>query len=714
MTLKIAHKIPLMISTAALITGMTVGEIAYLKSSETIEEDARVKLQAIVSEKKSSLDIYMASIKEDLAAMSSNHQVISALQQYKVAWDELAAGQRDYLQKWYINDNPNPTGKKEDLDYAADGSYYSIIHEKNHPWFRTFLRQRGYYDIFLFDLEGNLVYTVFKELDYATNLNAGEWKDTDLGHAYRAALEKINNKDGQYFFDFKPYAPSHGAPASFIATPVHSTTGEPIGVMALQMPIDRINAVMKSQIGQGETGEAVLVGDDYLLRSQSRFSDDNTILVSKDDGDAVKRALKGESGVETTINNHGAQVMAAFEPFDFMGTRWAVLADQTIDEISQPLVVMRNVMFAMIAGSIIIISLLGVWIAARIIKPVTILTGLMGKLEQGDRSFTVPYADRSDEAGEMAKALESFRSTAEKNEMMAEEQRQLEIRQQEERKQFVADLVSSFQEKVGNVLSGVVVAISQLGGNIQSMSGSVQTVNTEANTASGTSEQTAMNVQTVASAAEELSASVSEISMQISKSNQVVEDTVRRADTADSTIQQLSSAAEEIENVVDVIKDIAEQINLLALNATIESARAGEAGKGFAVVASEVKNLANEATKAVDLIAKEVGKVQGVTGDVVSSLNAIKEGITSINEYTSGIGAAVEEQSATTQEIASSMATASMGVNQVSDNLKHVQDSANTANVSAAELQTASTELSRQADNLESEIKAFIEELRNS
>jgi methyl-accepting chemotaxis protein len=129
----------------------------------------------------------------------------------------MGEGQTATLQRLYIDDNPNPTGSKENLDFAPDGSVYSTIHAQFHPWFRQFLRERGYYDIFLFDTDGNLVYTVFEELDYATNLNTGQWRDSDLGNAFRAAVQTGAGSD-LHFFDFQSYAPSHGAPAAFVST----------------------------------------------------------------------------------------------------------------------------------------------------------------------------------------------------------------------------------------------------------------------------------------------------------------------------------------------------------------------------------------------------------------------------------------------------------------------------------------------------------------
>jgi methyl-accepting chemotaxis protein len=162
-------------------------------------------------------------------------------------------------------------------------------------------------------------------------------------------------------------------------------------------------------------------------------------------------------------------------------------------------------------------------------------------------------------------------------------------------------------------------------------------------------------MESVAAGAEELNASVREISEAMTKSKETAVAAVGRVEVADQQAQRLSEAAESMSGIVDLIGNITGQINLLALNATIESARAGEAGRGFAVVASEVKNLASQAKQATDRIGQEIGNLNGISGDVVQALAAIKQAIQSVSEYVTSTAAAVEEQSTVTSEMSSSM-----------------------------------------------------------
>ena len=180
------------------------------------------------------------------------------------------------MQGIYIADNPYSTGSKHFLDDPGDGSSYGQAHELYHPIIRDFLERFGYYDIFLVDVDtgGHISYSVFKEVDYGTSLLDGPYAETNFAEAYRAA-RGANDPSFVQLVDFEPYAPSYNAPAAFIASPIFDGD-EKIGVLVLQMPIDRINNIMTSDqnwsdVGLGESGETYIVGQDFRLRNQSRF-----------------------------------------------------------------------------------------------------------------------------------------------------------------------------------------------------------------------------------------------------------------------------------------------------------------------------------------------------------------------------------------------------------------------------------------------------------
>ena len=178
-----------------------------------------------------------SGMKVDLFKAAQDNVTIEAFRALQSGWDEIGgtSDKAKTLQLAYITNNPHPVGSKDELDRAAGPMTYHVVHERYHSHFRSLIRSQGYYDLFLINLQGDCIYTVFKELDYATNLLSGEWALSGLGKAFRAALATPNKV---HQVDFEPYAPSYGALASFIVTGVRDSAGVLQGVLGLQVPFD--------------------------------------------------------------------------------------------------------------------------------------------------------------------------------------------------------------------------------------------------------------------------------------------------------------------------------------------------------------------------------------------------------------------------------------------------------------------------------------------
>jgi methyl-accepting chemotaxis protein len=402
----LAKKLPLAVVGLSTCVAASMGLVGYFTAEAELRAEEAYRLEATLAGRHTELEHYLESIEQDLHFVASNPTTVQAVKDFTDAWQQLDDNPTEQLQRLYIEDNPHPTGQKENLDAADDDSAYSRLHAQYHPWFRKFLRERGYYDVFLFDTEGDLVYSVFKELDYATNLLHGQWRDTDLGNAFRAARDNPV-ADSESFFDFRPYEPSHGAPASFISTPVLDWQGEFIGALVFQMPIDRLDEVLQAAAGMGDTGETFIVGEDYLRRSGSRFSDESLILKQKVENTAVQRALGGDSGVIDLTDDTQEAMVAAYQPLDFVGTRWAMLGQVTAAELNAPIAHLR-VRF-LISGLVLaaICGAVGIFVSRAVTRPLSAITAAVDDLVAG-KTDRVPGTERADEIGDLAKAFSSF------------------------------------------------------------------------------------------------------------------------------------------------------------------------------------------------------------------------------------------------------------------------------------------------------------------
>ncbi len=321
---------------ASLLAATATGLAGYRYADSLVEAAAWERLAALREVRSGALVEYLESVREETRFWNKNRVMRSALREFSAAYAALGPNAGRELQRLYIHENPYPVGQKDNLETAGDGSQYAEVHARYHYWLRSFLLHRGVYDVFLFDPSANLVYTSFKELDFATNLETGRWRDSDLGRGFRAARD---NPFPSYvaFFDFAAYEPSHGAPASFFSSPVLADDGEFLGVVAFQIPAERIDEILQVTAGMGETGETYAVGSDLLMRSDSRFQETSTILQTRVDTEPAQRALAGETATVVAPDYRGVPVFSAFAPLDFEGVRWAILAEIDQAEVLVPL-----------------------------------------------------------------------------------------------------------------------------------------------------------------------------------------------------------------------------------------------------------------------------------------------------------------------------------------------------------------------------------------
>ncbi|MGJ4998775.1 methyl-accepting chemotaxis protein [Bradyrhizobium sp. HKCCYLS3077] len=371
-------------------------------------------------------------------------------------------------------------------------------------------------------------------------------------------------------------------------------------------------------------------------------------------------------------------------------------------------------MAIMVGGVVMaVIALLSLLILnSAVTRGITSMTVAMGRLADQDLSVVIPYADRRDEVGEMAKAVQVFKDNAIRVQALEAEQKETERRQVEQRRRDMLDLANRFEQAVGEIVDTVSSASTQLEASAGSLSKTAERSQEMSTSVAAASEEASTNVQSVASATEELSSSVTEISRQVQESARMANEAVGQARKTNEQVAELSKAAGRIGDVVELINTIAGQTNLLALNATIEAARAGEAGRGFAVVATEVKALAEQTAKATGEIGQQIGSIQTATNESVDAIRAISTTIEKLSEIASTIAAAVEQQGAATQEISRNVQQAASGTQQVSTNVVQVQRGASETGSASSQVLSAAKSLSRDSERLKTEIGKFLTTVR--
>ncbi len=340
-----------------------------------------------------------------------------------------------YLQYHYIADNPHKLGEKDAVNDPRDKTYYTKVHTKYHPKLRKFTKTFDYYDLFLIDKNTkNIIYSTYKETDFATNLGADIQAQTSLASLVNKIISNPR-KGSVSVIDLKPYISSYNTPATFLATPIFDDN-KFMGVLALQISTKQINTIVNAnksweKSGLGETGDVYLVGEDYKMRSDSRFlesgdklkfikslidahvneevikqisSSNSTILLQPVETTTSKAAIKGNTGIEITTNYRGKQVLSAYQPIRIAGLNWGILAEIDEDEATIPIVDFQKRLLISAAIQALLISFFSLWLASKFINPIKKLIVAAKQANDGDTKTKIDL-QRSDEFGELSESF---------------------------------------------------------------------------------------------------------------------------------------------------------------------------------------------------------------------------------------------------------------------------------------------------------------------
>jgi methyl-accepting chemotaxis protein len=427
----------------------------------------------------------------------------------------------------------------------------------------------------------------------------------------------------------------------------------------------------------------------------------------------VRVAVADVMAAQGCVNCHNASAVSPKKDWKLGDVRGVLEVTSTIDaQLAQGAALSQTII---IGAALFGLLLLGItlFITRSVTGPIGGLVAAMKKLADGNFEVVLPGLGRKDEIGAVAGAVESFKAKAVERAHAEAEAEDAKSRQAAaQRRDDMRRLANDFQNAVGTIIDGVSSASTELEAAAGSLSKTAETTQRLSNTVASASEEASANVQSVASASEELAASVHEISRQVHESSKIADQAVKQAVKTDASIVGLSTAATRIGEVVQLITDIAAQTNLLALNATIEAARAGDAGRGFAVVASEVKALASQTAKATEEIGAQIAGMQSATGDAVTAIKEISETITRISEIAAAIAAAVEEQGATTQEIARNVQQAAHGTSEVATTITEVDRGAGETGSASTQVLASAQSLSSESSRLKVEVDKFLSNVR--
>lgn len=701
MYLKLSTRLILNSLLLSLVPLLIVSFYSLYITGIEIENDARNKLILARESKAYELKEYFKLTEGLITTLAENPMIISAIKDFRLAMDdvdktlgkrydeELEANEnllrtrytqhkantpeapKDAISKWWPKDRiarilqhyyiaANPFENKQELIFSTDGSRYSQIHHLIHPMLRSFKTNLAYHDILLVNTDGRIIYTIEKEIDFATNLITGPHSNTPLGHIFKQAIES-NTAGSIYITDIAAYAPSFNADSLFIASPVFDGETK-VGVLVLQLKVEHLEEIMTNahrweENGLGKTGEAILVGTDHLLRSETRHMIEdptqlirhlkaigiaenviqsiekhkNTVNALEFRSPVVDAALDGQTGLIHANDFMNEPSIITYTPVSFGDVHWALLVMMDEEEAFATSNELRIIIWSVMAILAALAALIGWFMARSISKPIT---ATISSLSSSSSQMAATTAEYERIANQQAASVNETNTTM--------EELGISSKQSAQQAQAASEVVQT------------VLNLAEDGGH---------------------------QVQEMLHGMEVLKDKVEAIAQQILR---------------------LSEQTNQISSITGMMTDFANETKMLAMNAAVEAVRAGEQGRGFSVLSVEIRKLAEESRHSAERINALVGDVQKATNATVMST---EEGTKTVEKTIE----LAHTTAASFHSVAESMHSVSTSAQQISLNVKQQSEAIRQVVVAMNELKAGAKEGAAGISQTKDGIKALNE-----
>jgi len=643
----LSFKLILAFLIVGLVPSMVISLITFSQNSKSLTSEAETKLVAIREAKAFQLEQLYKTMSGQISAMSKNKLTKDAMKDFEVSFPEFSndfggdvnairSKLKDYynnefgkkflsdntgsnidniseiygklgsnqilLQDAFISSNSSALGEKDALYDLNNGTKYAQSHNTYHSTFRSYLQTFGYIDIFLVSVETNeVIYSVFKELDFATDIVSGSYGNSGISVAFKLA-KNSKSKDFIGLTEIEKYYPSYDTPAQFISSPVYDGDKK-IGVLIFQIPVEKIDAILTGnhswkKHGQGNSGETYILDEQKRMKSVSRFLvedmsgflkvmkkvglDQSSLDYMKDKNTSVmvatintlgsKAVVNGETGFQIFPDYRGVNVLSAYRPLDIPGVNWNILSEMDEDEALASITSLERIILMIMIVCLILIVLIAVFISKKLSNSLVLLSS---EMNGGATELLSVGEGMTDISNELSSAAQEQASS-------------------------IQETSSSLSE-----ISAMVGKSAENASSAKAMSHQSKQQATEGKEAIGL---------------------VNESIKRIFENNN---EFVKSVNENNKEIEEIVGIIGEISDKTKVINDIVFQTKLLSFNASVEAARAGEHGKGFSVVAEEVGALAkmsgDASTEISSLLENSIKKVESIISNSTTKMNTIIE-----------------------------------------------------------------------------------------
>ncbi len=693
--LQIRFKLPLLVVAVAVLTSSLLVAVSSYRSQAAAWARVEAQFQSLVAARSEAVRRTLSGFKSDVEFLARVPSTATQIQRLSAAWNGLDGLPQGVLRDMYITQNPHAENERYLYNKIIETNAYSEIHADFHPAFQEFILSKGYADVMLINIAGDVIYSTAKRQDYATNLRSGEWKNTSLAQLFR---DLMRAEPGQVILtDFERYGPQKTQPTAFVGRVVTGSAGEALGVIVLAIPNQLVSRVVLGQNTLGKTTEVFVVGSDSKARTPSRFADGFVALdLLPHISNAKPRRADARFLASAGRGQNGQELVAYSENLNLLDRDWRIIVEQDRGEVLLAVRADRRALVVISLAMTLVLSVVG-WMFARAFStPISALEKSMNAVRAGDLEVEIPVALRTDEFGAMGKSLLVLQAQLRLARAAETQANGMQVQQAhvlQSLRTGLAELKSgnfaykirhpfpknheSLRSDFNNTTTRLSTVMQRMTVTAGGIRGGASEISRASDDLSRRTESQTATLNETAAALDLLSGSVKAVTDGAQGVETKMHEARGEAENSGVVVQNAVAAMTKIEDgsgqiskIIGVIDDIAFQTSLLALNAGVEAARAGEAGRGFAVVASEVRALALRSSEAASEIKTVISTsseqvAEGVTlvGKAGAALTSIVERVNQISGFANEIATGSAEQSAGVGEITSGV----LKLNQVSE-----------------------------------------------